>query len=103
MTFKVPRPEDEVTDRAVGTLEARISELEDMPLANGSLIKNVPATAASFIVIHGLKRKPKGWIITKSNTHVTLRTPVTPTEGIDQSKFLELEASASATIDLLVF
>tara|TARA_R110000868_G_scaffold119214_3_gene315866 strand:+ start:608 stop:925 length:318 start_codon:yes stop_codon:yes gene_type:complete len=76
-------------------------QLRNSPLLDGTLHKSIPITAGTaYQLKHKLNRNLVGWIVTNNNANsVIWRTSST----VLPESILELNASATATIDVFVF
>ena len=97
--FKKLNIKDFETNQLQNNVAEFLNQVTSKSILDGRILENVAVSTTATEIAHGLGRKPLGYIIVKSNAHVTIydTTSTTPTVTI------KLTASATATINLWIF
>jgi hypothetical protein len=74
-------------------------QLEQNPLLDGRIIKDITISTAATNVSHGLNRQWIGWFVVSKASSASIYE----TTQVNTSQYLTLIASSSATVDIYVF
>ena len=97
--FRKPSQNDGPTQALTNAVADFARQLEQNPLVDGRIIKNITIGTAATNVSHGLNRSWIGWfVVSRSSSASIYETTQTNT-----LQYLTLIASASATVDIYVF
>lgn len=96
---------ESIEDPRFDRLQLRIQELEKRaslcPFFDGRKVIEQTIGTGSTPIAHGLNRTPRGFIVLSVTPDAAIGISSTP--PIDSTKFINLEASSSATADLWFF
>lgn len=98
-SFKRPGTVSDDATRVSLAVEEYTNQLTPNPVLDGRLISRVAVSSTPISISHGLNRAWKGWFLTRISGNVVVY------EGTqtDTTKFLNLVASGSATVDIYIF
>jgi len=76
----------------------KLSEVIEVPILSGVLVEEIAVTTTAKKVPHKLGRRARGWIVVRNNANSVVYDNSAP-----DGEFLDLVASAAATISIWVF
>ncbi len=79
-------------------LEAAFGSLDAIPILDGILVEGIEVSTSERRILHGLKRKPKGFIVVDNDNNCLVYRSSEST-----NKYLHLSGSRVANISLWVF
>lgn len=99
--FTTIRSDDEALMSVQDSVRDSINQLVKVPILDGVLLEDLVVSTTITPFPHRLNRAYRGFFITKSNADVRIWDA--STSLTDRTKFIDLDASGSATISIWIF
>lgn len=99
-SLKTISPESYELDKVQRNVNDWTNQLTTNPLLSGTLIENITITTGNNVINHKLNRNIRGWIVTDTDSNITLYKASTQTIP---TRTLTLVSSGNGTVSLYIF